>query len=203
MCKSNAKADKKLIFTSPTSIIWNGNYILIGWKNNYLPAKLHFSGLWSFLSIIFANLAWEYSRNSDSDINHPVPSISSKIFHTREFSLDENHFASKNNADRRPIVVVRQKCSVATRFNSGFISGFTSATMWYDSLRQMLSVAKGFNIGFNSVPRELNSLKTKVFGGDGIQLRTDRIWTGKIRAFGTDEFPSFNSLKQKFSYRWD
>ena len=111
LCKSNAKADKKLIFTSPTSIIWNGNYILIGWKNNYLPAKLHFSGLWSFLSIIFANLAWEYSRNSDSDINHPVPSISSKIFHTREFSLDENHFASKNNADRRPIVVVRQKCS--------------------------------------------------------------------------------------------
>ena len=144
--------------------------------------------LWSFLSIIFANLAWEYSLNSDSDINHPVPSISSKIFHTREFSLDENHFASKNNEDRRSIVVVRQKCMVATRLNSGF----TSATMWYDSSRQMLSVATEFN----SVPRELDSLKTKVFGTDGI-------WSCKIRAFGTDEIPSFNLLKQKLSYRWD
>ena len=199
MCKSNAKEDKKLIFESPNLIIWNGYYILISWKNNYLPAKLHFSGLWSFLSIIFANLAWEYSRNSDSDINHPVPSISSKIFHTQEFSLDESHFASKNNADRRPIVVVRQKCSVATRLNSGF----TSATMWYDSSRQMLMAAKGFNTGFNSVPRELNSLKTKVFGGHGIQLRTDGLWISKIRAFGTDEIPSFNLLKQKLSYRWD
>ena len=179
MCKSNAKADKKLIFTSPTSIIWNRNYILIGWKNNYLPAKLHFSGLWSFLSIILANLAWEYSQNSDSDINHPVPSISSKIFHTREFSLDENHFASKNNEDRRSIVVVRQKCSVATRLNSGF----TSATMWYDSSRQMLSVAKGFNTGFNSVPRELDSLKTKVFGGDGIQRGTEGIRFVKDKSF--------------------
>ena len=67
----------------------------------------------------------------------------------------------------------------------------------------MLSVAKGFNTGFNSVPRELDSLKTKVFGGDGIQLCTDGIRTGKIRAFGTDEIPSFNSLKQKLSYQWD
>ena len=145
MCKSNAKADKKLIFTSPTSIIWNGNYILIGWKNNYLPAKLHFSGLWSFLSIILANLAWEYSRNSDSDINHPVPSISSKIFHTREFSLDENHFASKNNADRRPIVVVRQKCSVATRF--------------------------GIHLGIHLSNDVIRIVKTNPFGSERVQHR--------------------------------
>ena len=45
--------------------------------------------------------------------------------------------------------------------------------MSFDSSRQMLSVAKGFNTGFNSVPRELNSLKTKVFGGDGNFIPTE------------------------------
>ena len=47
-------------------------------------------------------------------------------------------------------------------------------------VKKMLSVAKGFITGFNSVPGELDSLKTNVFAGDGIQLHTDTANNFKI-----------------------
>ena len=53
----------------------------------------------------------------------------------------------------------------------------------YDSSRQMLSVAKGFNTGFNSVQKELDLLKTKVFDTDRIQRGTEGIRFVKDKSF--------------------
>ena len=75
----------------------------------------------------------------------------------------------------------------------------------------MLSVAKGFITGFSSVPRELDSLKTNVFAGDGIQLRTEDksfryrrfVKTKALVPMGLLDFGSreFNSLVKTFRYR--